>query len=336
MRGRGDNRAVMSLTTSVVLCTYNGARYLAAQWASVLAQSQLPGEIVVRDDASTDPTPELLRRLAADAKARGVVVRCLPGDRNLGYIANFEVALQAASGDVLLLCDQDDVWDPQKLARQVAEFEQRPELLLLCGNARRIDADGRDLQRSLFEVLRLTQAELRRIHAGRGFNVLLRRSMATGATVALRRSLLVDALPFPAGWVHDEWLAIISAALGGFDCLESQLVKYRQHATNQIGMPERRLSDKWRDLWRPRSALLGRMIARGEVLDQRLCNLKRREKPSCRIELAREIDHWRVRRALHGMPWKRVGPIFREMFNGGYSRYGSGWRSALRDLLRHH
>lgn len=326
----------MPLTTSVVLCTYNGARYLPAQWASVLAQSRLPDEIVVRDDASTDATPDLLARLAADAEARGVAVRRLHGDRNLGYIANFEVALKAASSDVLLLCDQDDVWHPHKLAKQLAEFEQRPELLLLCGNARRIDADGRDLQRSLFEVLRVTPAELRRIHAGQGFNVLLRRSMATGATVALRRSLLADALPFPAGWVHDEWLAIIAAALGGFDCLESQLVEYRQHAANQIGMPERGLLDKWQDLWRPRSALLGRMIGRGEVLDQRLCNLQGKGQPSCRYELAREIEHWRVRRAMHGMPWKRVGPILRETFSGRYMRYGSGWRSALRDLLRRH
>lgn len=326
----------MSLATSIVLCTYNGARYLSAQWASMLAQSQLPDEIVVRDDASTDATPELLTRLAAEAEARGVAVRRLHGDRNLGYVANFEVALHAASGEVLLLCDQDDVWDPHKLAIQVAEFARRPELLLLCGNARRVDADGRDLHRSLFEVLRVTPEELRRIHAGQGFNVLLRRSMATGATVALRRSLLAEALPFPTGWVHDEWLAIIAAALGGFDCLESRLVGYRQHGENQIGMPERGWFDKWRDLWRPRSDLLDRMIMRGETLDRRLRDLRRRKQPNCRPELAREIEHWQVRRAIRGAPWKRVAPVLRETFSGRYARYGSGWRSALRDLLRRH
>ena len=60
----------MSLTTSVVLCTWNGARFLPAQWASVLKQSRLPDEIVVRDDASTDGTPELLADLAAEARQK--------------------------------------------------------------------------------------------------------------------------------------------------------------------------------------------------------------------------------------------------------------------------
>jgi hypothetical protein len=324
----------MSLATSIVLCTYNGARYLPAQWASVLAQSQLPDEIVVRDDASTDATPELLTRLAAEAEARGVAVRRLHGDCNLGYLANFEVALQAASGEVLLLCDQDDVWDPQKLAIQVAEFARRPELLLLCGNARRVDADGRDLHRSLFEVLRVTPEELRRIHAGQGFNVLLRRSMATGATVALRRSLLAEALPFPTGWVHDEWLAIIAAALGGFDCLESRLVGYRQHGENQIGMPERGLAAQWRDLVKPRAALIGMLIARDRILRARLLAMGDRVPVMDRHRTDEKLRHLCARQTLRGKHWSRIGIVLQEWLGGRYRRYGTGWRSAMRDLVR--
>lgn len=324
----------MPLSTSVVLCTFNGARFLAAQWNSLLAQTRPPDEIVVRDDASTDATPALLGPLRQRAEARGIRVRLSSNPGNLGYVANFEAALRAATGDVVCLCDQDDVWHPDKLATQVALFDRRPELLLTCSDARRVDVAGVDLGRSLFEVLRVTPTELRRIHAGRGFEVLLRRSMATGATVALRRALLADALPVPPGWVHDEWLAIVAAALGGFDCSERRLVDYRQHGGNQIGMPERGLADKWRDLRLPRSALLDTLITHGDTLVQRLDPLRERVLPGYRARLVGELEHWRRRRAIRGAIWMRAAPILRELFNGGYARYSSGWRSVLRDCMR--
>jgi glycosyltransferase involved in cell wall biosynthesis len=324
----------MALSTSIVLCTFNGAKFIEAQWGSLLGQSRLPDQIVVRDDASTDATPTLLMGLTATAEARGIAVRYLRGERNLGYVANFETALKAASGDVLFLCDQDDLWHPDKLAAQVAWFERRPGLLLLCGNARRVDADGAVLPRTLFDVLRVSPRERRRIHSGDGFQVLLRRSLATGATIALRRDLLADAAPFPEGWVHDEWLAIIAAALGGFDCIETPLVDYRQHEANQIGMPERTMANKWADLRRPRKALLDTLIRRAEILDRRLSGLAGKCPPQVGEQVVRALAHWRVRRALHDKRWLRIGAVAREMSNGCYRRYGSGWRSALRDFVR--
>lgn len=325
----------MPLSTSVVLCTYNGARFLAAQWDSVLAQSRLPDEIVVRDDGSDDATPVLLDTLRMHAEGCGVRVRLAHNPRNLGYVANFEVALRDASGDVLFLCDQDDIWHPDKLATLVAKFECRPGLLLLCSDAHRIDMTGAGLRRSLFETLKVSHAELRRIHAGRGFEVLLRRSLATGATIALRRELLADALPFPAGWVHDEWLAIVAAALGGFDCVERRLIDYRQHADNQIGMPDRDLATKWRDLVRPRAALIDALIARDEAMQERLHAFTNRVSDVSRSLAAEKLLHLYARASLlRGKPWSRLGMVLQEATRGRYRRYGTGWRSALRDLLR--
>lgn len=324
----------MPLSASVVLCTYNGARFLGAQWKSLLAQSRLPDEIVVRDDASTDATPDLVSNLATEAEAHGIVVRFTRGLHNLGYVANFEAALRDASGDLLFLCDQDDVWRPDKLATLIAGFEHRSGLLLLCSDARRVAADGGEIPPTLFDVLRVTGGELRRIHAGGGFEVLLRRSLATGATIALRRELLGDALPFPQGWVHDEWLAIIAAALGGFDCIEQPLIDYRQHAENQLGMRDRGLAAKWEDLVKPRPAMIDRLIARDEALQERLQLLDAKVSQSSRDRTAEKLRHLRTRGALHGKPWRRTAAILREAASGRYRRYASGWREAVRDLLR--
>lgn len=324
----------MPLSTSVVLCTCNGARFLEAQWDSLLAQSRLPGEIIVRDDGSDDGTWVLLDTLSAHAAARGVRVRLTRNERNLGFVANFEAALRDASGDVLFLCDQDDVWHAEKLATLVAEFERRTGLLLLCTDARRIGDGGEVLPRSLFEVLKVSRTELRRIHAGQGFSVLLRRSLATGATVALRRTLLADALPFPAGWVHDEWLAIVAGALEGFDCIEQPLIDYRQHASNQIGMPERDLAAKWRDLVKPRAALIDMLLARDESLRQRLSALGSRVPDAGHERLAEKLRHLHARSEIRERSLRRFGTVLREMASGRYRRHGTGWRSALRDLLR--
>ncbi|MGH8125919.1 MAG: glycosyltransferase family 2 protein [Rhodanobacteraceae bacterium] len=325
----------MPLSTSVVLCTCNGARFLEAQWNSLLAQSRLPDEIVVRDDASGDATPDMLQALCKRAEGLGIRARLARNVRNLGYVANFAAALRDASGDVLFLCDQDDVWHADKLATLASAFEGRSGLLLLCSDARRIDTVDAGLRRSLFEVLRVSRGELRRIHTGQGFQVLLRRSLATGATIALRCTLLDDALPFPAGWVHDEWLAIIAAALGGFDCVEQPLIDYRQHANNQIGMPDRDLAAKWHDLVKPRAALIDMLIACGDSLQQRLSALGSRVPDARRERVAEKLRHLHARSEIPGIPLRRFGTVLRETASGRYRRYGTGWRSALRDLLRH-
>lgn len=324
----------MPLSTSIALCTCNGARFLEAQWGSLLAQSRLPDEIVVRDDASTDMTPVLLESLCRRASEYGVRVRFTRNPRNLGYVANFEAALRDATGDIVFLCDQDDVWHRDKLALLASEFERRADLLLVCGDARRVDDDGAPLRRSLFEVLKVSRDEIERMHVGQGFNILLRRSLATGATVALRRTLLADALPVPAGWVHDEWLAIIAAALGGFDCIEQPLIDYRQHADNQIGMPDRNLAAKWHDLVRPRAAMIDKLIGRDEGLRERLEALGPRVPDRARARAAEKLQHLRVRRALTGASLGRLPNVLRETLSGRYRRHATGWRSVLRDLLR--
>ena len=324
----------MRLSTSIVLCTCNGARFLEAQWDSLLAQERPPDEIIVHDDVSSDDTWALLGGLSARAEERGIRVRLIRNERNLGYVANFEAALRDASGDLLFLCDQDDVWHPGKLAALTDAFERRSGLLLLCSDAHRIDEGGANLRRSLFDVLKVSRTELRRIHAGQGFRVLLRRSLATGATVALRRTLLADALPFPAGWVHDEWLAIVAAALGGFDCVERPLIDYRQHPENQLGMPERSFAARWRGLLTPAADEVGKLIQRDRVLRERLRWLKQPVPASDLAHVDQKLQHLDARAALTGSPWRRAGGVLRETVSGRYGRYAAGWHSALRDLLR--
>ncbi|MFL5505263.1 MAG: glycosyltransferase, partial [Gemmatimonadales bacterium] len=108
---------------SVVLCTYNGARYLPEQLDSLARQSLPPTELVVRDDDSTDETASLV---AAFAERAPFPVRWTCNAERLGPTRNFGAAIADATGEFVALCDQDDVWLPEKLERVVGALMREP------------------------------------------------------------------------------------------------------------------------------------------------------------------------------------------------------------------
>lgn len=321
------------MRASVVLCTWNGERWLPELWQSLLAQTRLPDQIVVRDDASGDDTFALLDGLAEAAQMRGIRVVLARNIRNLGFVGNFEAALADADGDVVFLCDQDDVWHSHKIGRMLEQFGQRPELLLLHSDARLVDEAGRDMRCGLFDALEVTRRERASIRAGSAFDALLRRNLVTGATLAFRRSLLEDATPFPPQWVHDEWLAIIAAAIGEVDCLEARLIDYRQHAGNQIGAQWRGIGNSLARAERARSPYLSGLIMRTQILLQRAQALAPRFPEARQRELERKLEHLRRRAAMPACRACRLPAILREAVTGGYARYARGARALAYDLF---
>ncbi|MEQ1736893.1 MAG: glycosyltransferase family 2 protein, partial [Rhodoglobus sp.] len=233
---------------SVALCTFNGERFLAEQLRSILEQTRPAVQLVIADDGSTDGTLAVADATIAEYRAshpdRTPAVVVLTGDKPLGVAANFERALRACTGDLIALSDQDDVWEPERLERMVAALDAIPDAGLLHSDARLIDGSGSDLGTTLFAALGITDAERRAIDEGRGYDALLRRNLATGATTMVRASVRDRALPVPDGWIHDEWLAIVAAVTGRTAILGETLTRYRQHGTNQIGARKPTLGDK--------------------------------------------------------------------------------------------
>jgi glycosyltransferase involved in cell wall biosynthesis len=320
------------MRVSVALCTYNGARFLPAQLDSLAAQTRLPDELVVGDDDSTDATLELLDAFAAGA---GSAIRILVrrNAANVGYVANFDATLRRTEGDVVFLCDQDDVWHPEKIARMCAEFESRPRLGLLHTDARLVDAAGRDLGYGLFEALEMTPVEIAAEHAGRAFDVLLRRNTVTGATAAIRREALLQALPVADGWVHDEWLALRTALEWDVDCLDWASIDYRQHGGNQIGMRRRTLREKLAGIDRPKRVFMQHVADRLAGFLQR-CDAAGLPLPADRrADLLARIAHARFRAGLPERALDRIPAVVREARAGGYHRHASGWRSVASDLV---
>jgi GT2 family glycosyltransferase len=138
---------------TVSLVTYNGVRWLDGCLASLRAQTLDDYELIVRDNASTDGTVELLRsRLADDTRARIV-----ESPRNLGYAAAHNLAVHAARSEFVLLLNQDVELDGGFLAAALETLDERPAVAAIQGRIRRLEPGG-----TRADVLDTTGLEMRR------------------------------------------------------------------------------------------------------------------------------------------------------------------------------
>lgn len=325
-------------TVSVALCTCNGAAYVAEQVESILRQTLPVTEIVVRDDASQDDTLSIIEQACLRARTvpgRLPDLRITRNSERLGVARNFEAALRDCRGDLIALCDQDDRWDPDRLSALVPSFERDSGLLLLHGNARLVDRAGSSLQSTLFEALAVSEGELRQIEQQRGWEALLDRNLVTGATAVLRRQLRDISLPIPPHWLHDEWLGMVAALLGGLAVERRPLLAYRQHGANQIGA--RRASPV--DLVRRALSVRGDWHADKAERASELAS-RARDLPDVDREALEAIEqkalHHRLRAQLPAPRVARVVPVWREWKTGRYRRFGRGVQGILRDLLQPH
>jgi glycosyltransferase involved in cell wall biosynthesis len=216
---------------SVALCTYNGERFLHQQLDSIARQTRLPDELVVCDDRSTDRTLAIVREFAASAP---YPVRVFENQANLGFAANFEGAIRRCDGDLIALSDQDDVWYPTRLERSEQEFIAHPRAGLVFSDADLIDEQDGLLGQTIWQRLGFVGERKQALLAGR-FVVLAKHRFVTGATVMFRADLRDRVLPIPAGWVHDEWITLITAAFYDLRPIDQPLIRYRIHGSQQVG-----------------------------------------------------------------------------------------------------
>ncbi len=114
---------------SLVLATYNGEKHIVDQLKSIMNQSLQPDEVIIRDDCSTDKTREVIANFIS---ANGLNWNLLCAETNTGWRDNFYSAIALSTGDIIFLCDQDDIWYPEKIESMVSVIESHPEIMLLA------------------------------------------------------------------------------------------------------------------------------------------------------------------------------------------------------------
>lgn len=206
-------------TLSVMLPTYNGARFLAEQIDSILEQSFGDFELLIADDGSTDGTPELLATYAA--RDRRICV--LPTTGNRGQRERLWELTQAAATSLVAMSDQDDVWHPDKLRRLLDAMGDADAVF---GSSHLVDASGAPLGRTILDNLPPLP------EPGDRLLYLFKPSMSAHAAI-LRRSLLTEGsfqrvLPFD--WAH----SLDAAFGGGIRYVDAAVTFHRMHDANQV------------------------------------------------------------------------------------------------------
>jgi glycosyltransferase involved in cell wall biosynthesis len=215
-------------TATILLCTFNGERFLAQQLASLEQQTFKNWKLIASDDGSSDQTKSILhafRKAFAPGK-----VRVIDGPRR-GASANFlfQACAENLASDYYAFCDQDDVWEADKLARAIGVLEQAGlDVAALYGSRTSlIDETGKTT--GLSPLFPKTPT----------FRSALVQSIAGGNTMVFNQKAR-ELLAFCGADVtvpsHDWWLYQVTSACGGcvhYDAYPS--VRYRQHSQNVIG-----------------------------------------------------------------------------------------------------
>ncbi len=309
----------------IVLATYQGENYLPEMLHSLRTQSHCDWTLLVRDDGSTDATRQILHDAAKEDQR--IAVAQNDGLRR-GAVGNFAWLLQEAwheGADYVLPADQDDIWNVDKVARQVQALQAaeagggRAVPQLVYCDAAVVDAQRRPVHASFLRQNRLPNG------SGRPLKTLLGRSFLLGCACAVNRPLLELALPQPeVAASHDWWLALCAASAGRITCLDAPLLEYRRHAASASQAAFWSLLHGSRTGWRKRWQIgwksFLRSLAQARALRDRLHERKVAAgeegellEAFCRI--LEQPGRWRRIRDLHRLGVPAIGWPRRLLFD---------------------
>ena len=219
----------------ILLATYNGARFLPEQLASLAGQTHDNWRLLVRDDGSSDATLDIIREWAKGVVQEVEIIE--DGRKGLGASMNFAALMENASAPYFACCDQDDVWLPHKLetllgaARESEALHGEAHPVLIFGDLFVVDEALAPIAPSYWALSNLDPDR----DAKRLADIMVR-NVATGCATLGNAALLRAALPVPDGArMHDWWLALAAFSLGSLVPVREPTVKYRQHGSNTIG-----------------------------------------------------------------------------------------------------
>lgn len=317
---------------SVALCTYNGARFILEQLQSIASQTLLPDEVIISDDGSSDGTIEIVEQFSTRAPFK---LQFFKNSSRLGVTKNFERAISLCSGDIVFLCDQDDVWLPQKIATMVPLFLANEKVGLVFSNAFITDSQLNRLGHTVWDTFRLDKKGQMTLRSDRATSFLIRRNVITGATAAFRLTLRDKVLPIPDAWMHDEWIAIIASTISHIEPVDMPLIMYRQHDKNVIGGRRLNLLEKISLARKTLPDSVDAEILRySELYRQLHATTDSKVTLDDLYEIQNKIKHLNARKTVFYCNFgDRFRVVIRELVTLGYHRYSRGWSSVLTDLI---
>lgn len=211
------------MKVSVIIAIYNGRKYIEQQLDSILYQTVKPDEIIIVDDNSTQKSRDIINRYMRENKD----IYFFENNKNLGVVQTFRMAASKASGDIIFLADQDDIWEKNKISRFIEVFDTK-NTHLVASEYRLIDGNGDKIKKINIKTKRSQYVPFKKIVKGNIF---------PGCTMAFNKNIKAHFLELSADcYIHDWYIAIIAAQDRKFYYINDRLTNYRIHDNNTIGL----------------------------------------------------------------------------------------------------
>lgn len=215
------------MKVNIVLSTYNGARFLAEQLESIQKQTFTDWQLLIRDDGSTDITPQII---AEFVKGDPRIHFINEHDRqNFGVIKNFFTLVKYEKADYYFFSDQDDVWLPDKMATMLDEVihHDKSQPLMIYMDLSVVDQD--------LNVTHPSMIHSQSHHANTTLLAELTENTVTGGVAMINHALAEKWEDTDDVIMHDWYLALLATATGKLVYIDKPGELYRQHDNNVLG-----------------------------------------------------------------------------------------------------
>lgn len=225
----------MNEGVDILLSTFNGEKFLNEQLDSIVDQDHSNWQLIIRDDGSTDSTVQLLHAFQQRFPEKVKIIKDEKG--NLGFCNSFTELLPHSTSNYILFCDQDDRWKKNKISTLLScirsEEEKKPASAhLVFSDLGLINEQSAALPGSFLDLSGYKKQD--------GQQVFFLKNYVPGCNLLFNKKLLSLAMETSNHLgLHDHWLLFNCAAIGKITFVDQQLMDYRVHGNNTIGMFEK-------------------------------------------------------------------------------------------------
>lgn len=215
-------------TVSVVMATYNGEKYIFEQLESLRKQTISIDEVIICDDCSKDNTVKVIEEYIANYDLHNWYI--FKNKKNYGYAKNFIEATKKATKDIIFWCDQDDIWNEDKIKKMMYIIDTNEKINLLCSNLKLFYCEQNARKWDKKDLLSMSETGEIEDIAMSEKNFFLQRS---GCTMCFRNVFFKDICKYWIdGWGHDDFIWKFAILTNSCSILQSYTMQRRMHSNN--------------------------------------------------------------------------------------------------------
>lgn len=232
----------VNIMISVVMATYNSEKYIKPQLESILKQTQQVDELIIQDDCSTDNTINIIQDFITKNNLDHWSIK--KNENNVGYVFTFKEAIKRCKGDIIILCDHDDLWVEDKVKIICQKFNENKDILVLATSFIEIDENDNIIyvkKEKNYSNNNLIRKKIKKNSLNKmNFKDVAVYNISPGCTCAFSSKIKDKIIQKNYQIPHDWQIILTGALMNGLYYYDIVTTKYRIHSNNTIGLGHKR------------------------------------------------------------------------------------------------